>query len=134
MLLRAFLACGLLYPFFRLAHVLVYSKIRTNIGIKKAWSQGVDPLQPAWMISLRRLACRVVNGWGLTEVRAWHCDKPQDALVNLMVHDPVCHCIPGQKSSEHAVQVPINMVSPGNDWHFFGRLASACNIRMSYIF
>lgn len=68
-LLRAFLACGLLYPFYRLAHVLVYSKIRTNIGIKKGVVSGGGSLTASLDDFFEALGLPVVNGWGLTEVR-----------------------------------------------------------------
>lgn len=70
-LLRAFLACGLLYPFFRLAQILVYAKVRTNIGIKKAVISGGGSLVASLDDFFEALGLPILNGWGLTEVRVW---------------------------------------------------------------
>ena len=67
-LLRAFLACGLLYPFFRLASALVYAKVRTNIGIKKGIVSGGGSLTASLDDFFEAIGLPVVNGWGLTEV------------------------------------------------------------------
>ncbi|KAK9846749.1 hypothetical protein WJX84_009668 [Apatococcus fuscideae] len=92
-LLRAFLACGLLYPFFRLAHVLVYSKIRTNIGIKKGVVSGGGSLTASLDDFFEALGLPVVNGWGLTETSpVLSCRR---ALPGKNVRGSVGFAIPG---------------------------------------
>ena len=93
MLLRAFLVCGLLYPFFRLAHVLVYSKIRTNIGIKKGVVSGGGSLTASLDDFFEALGLPVVNGWGLTEVR-----RPSDAICMQVHRSPICIVSPFLRS------------------------------------
>ena len=78
-LLRAFLACGLLYPFFRLASALVYAKVRTNIGIKKGIVSGGGSLTASLDDFFEAIGLPVVNGWGLTE-------------VNTFMPPPFLHC------------------------------------------
>ena len=105
-LVRAFLACSLLYPFFRLASALVYAKVRTNIGIKKGIVSGGGSLTASLDDFFEAIGLQVVNGWGLTEVSIVMSTRSLRAVRTLSVQPRKACNLPSRRCQAHGAKEP----------------------------